>query len=45
MSTDTIRDLILNGYAISIHCRAYPCTSRVTAASMQSLAMSCKPGG
>ena len=22
---DTIRDLILDGYEISIHCRAYPC--------------------
>jgi hypothetical protein len=26
--TDTIRDLILDGYEISIHCRAYPCTNR-----------------
>jgi hypothetical protein len=30
-STDTIRDLILNGYEISIHCRAYPCSNRVKA--------------
>jgi hypothetical protein len=28
---DTIRDLILDGYEISIHCRAYPCTNRVKA--------------
>jgi hypothetical protein len=27
--TDTIRDLILDGYEISIHCRAYRCTNRV----------------
>ena len=27
-STDTIRDLILDGYEISIHCRAYPCSNR-----------------
>jgi hypothetical protein len=31
VSTDTIRDLILDGYQISIHCRAYPCTNRVKA--------------
>jgi hypothetical protein len=30
-STDTLRDLILGGYEISIHCRAYPCTKRVKA--------------
>jgi hypothetical protein len=23
-STDTLRDLILDGHEISIHCRAYP---------------------
>jgi hypothetical protein len=28
---DTIRDLILDGYEISIHCRAYSCTNRVKA--------------
>jgi hypothetical protein len=28
---DTIRDLILDGYEISIHCPAYPCTNRVKA--------------
>jgi hypothetical protein len=27
-STDTLRDLILDGYEISIHCRAYPCANR-----------------
>jgi hypothetical protein len=30
-STDTIRDLILDGYEMSIHCRAYPCSNRVKA--------------
>jgi hypothetical protein len=25
--TETIRDLILDGYTIVIHCRAYPCTN------------------
>jgi hypothetical protein len=29
VSIDTIRDLILDGYEISIHCRAaYPCMNR-----------------
>jgi hypothetical protein len=28
---DTVRDLILDGYEISIHCRAYPSTNRVKA--------------
>jgi len=27
-STDTLRDLILDGYEISIHCRAYPSRSQ-----------------
>lgn len=31
MSTETIRDLILDGYEITIHCRAYPCRNRVKA--------------
>src|SRR6516225_2114284 len=31
MSADTVRDLILDGYEISIHCRAYPCTNRTKA--------------
>jgi hypothetical protein len=30
-STDTLRDLILDGYEISIHCRAYPCGNRAKA--------------
>jgi hypothetical protein len=28
---DTIRDLILDGYTISIDCRAYPCTNSTRA--------------
>jgi hypothetical protein len=28
---DTIRDLILDRYEISIHCRAYPCANRIKA--------------
>jgi hypothetical protein len=28
ISPNTIRDLILEGYEISIHCRTYPCTNR-----------------
>jgi hypothetical protein len=31
VSTDTIRDLILDGYEVTLHCRAYPCTNRVKA--------------
>jgi hypothetical protein len=30
-STDTIRDLILDGYEITISCKAYPCTNRTKA--------------
>jgi hypothetical protein len=30
-TVDTIRDLILGGYTISIHCRAYPCVNRAKA--------------
>jgi hypothetical protein len=29
--SDTIRDLILDGYTIAIHCRRYPCTNTVKA--------------
>lgn len=31
ISTETIRDLILDGYEITIHCKAYPCTNRTKA--------------
>jgi hypothetical protein len=28
---DTIRELMLDGYTVSIHCNAYPCTNRAKA--------------
>ena len=31
MPTDTIRDLILDGYEITISCKAYPCMNRTKA--------------
>jgi hypothetical protein len=31
ISPDTIRDLMLEGYEISIHCRTYLCTNRTKA--------------
>jgi hypothetical protein len=31
ISPTTIRDLILDGYEVTIHCNAYPCMNRVKA--------------